>query len=178
VLIVLTGGVRSGKTSLAVALARRSPAPVVYLATCPRIDGDDEFADRIDAHRAERPEGWATVEAEYALGEAITEVADGAFLVVDCLTTWVGNRFYGGDDEPAVLAASDRALAAAADRSGDTVVVTNEVGLGIVPADRGSRAYRDTLGRVNQAWVGRADRALLLVAGRALPLHDPDDLLG
>jgi adenosylcobinamide kinase/adenosylcobinamide-phosphate guanylyltransferase len=90
----------------------------------------------------------------------------------------VGNRFYGGDDEPAVLAASDRALAAAADRSGDTVVVTNEVGLGIVPADRESRAYRDTLGRVNQAWVGRADRALLLVAGRALPLHDPDDLLG
>jgi adenosyl cobinamide kinase/adenosyl cobinamide phosphate guanylyltransferase len=177
VLTVLTGGARSGKSSLALELARRSGRPVVFVATCPRIEGDDELERRIGDHRAERPPDWTTVEVEHDLASALRGIDDGATVVVDCLTLWVGNLLVRGDAESAIDAASGQALAAVAARVGETIVVTNEVGFGIVPADRLSRTYRDALGRVNQAWVAAADRALLLVAGRALALHHPDDLL-
>jgi adenosyl cobinamide kinase/adenosyl cobinamide phosphate guanylyltransferase len=180
-LTVLTGGARSGKSRLAVALANRDDRagrPVVFVATCPRIEGDDDLDRRIDDHRAERPDHWVTVEAEHDLAGVITGAEAEATVVVDCLTLWVSNLLFRGDDEAAVLAMNAEALAAIARRPGATVAVTNEVGLGIVPADQLSRTYRDALGRVNQAWVAAADRALFLVAGRAIALHDPDELLG
>jgi adenosylcobinamide kinase/adenosylcobinamide-phosphate guanylyltransferase len=99
-------------------------------------------------------------------------------VVVDCLTLWVGNLQFHGHDDDAVLAASRQALDVVARRVADTVVVSNEVGLGIVPADAATREYRDLLGRVNRAWAEAADRSVFLVAGRALPLLDPHDLLG
>ena len=170
-LTVLLGGARSGKSTAALRIAERSQGAVCFVATSPRIRGDAELERRIEAHRAERPIGWRTIEAELDLVGAITEAGD-AHAVVDCLTVWLGNLLHHGRADDDVLAASTAALTAAVGRNADTTVVTNEVGLGIVPADADTRRYRDLLGRVNQQWVGASDRAWLLIAGRALPLTD------
>lgn len=175
-LVVLLGGARSGKSTYAEQLARRHQGAVTYIATAPHIPGDDDLEARIARHRADRPSMWATIEEEVDLAGALTRAGD-AFVVVDCLTTWTGNLQFHGWTETEVLAASDAAITVAAARPGTTVVVSNEVGMGIVPADELSRRYRDLLGRVNQRWVDAAHRALLLVAGRAVALHDADDLL-
>ncbi len=175
-LTVLLGGARSGKSLLAEQMALASTGPVAFVATSPQIDGDDDLAARVARHRAERPTRWTTIEEDLDLAGAIERSGD-AFVVVDCLTTWVGNLQHHGRTESDVLAACDAALAAIASRVNATVVVTNEVGLGIVPANELVRTYRDVLGRVNQRWVAAADHALFLVAGRAMPLHSPHDLL-
>ena len=175
-LVVLLGGARSGKSAYAESLARRHDGTVTYVATAPHIEGDDDLEARIARHRADRPAGWSTIEDELDLAEALTRAGD-SFVVLDCLTTWTGNVLFHGRSETEALAAADAAIAIATARPATTVVVSNEVGMGIVPADELSRSYRDLLGRVNQRWVAAADRALLLVAGRALALHDADDLL-
>lgn len=176
-LTVILGGARSGKSALADELGRRVGGPVTYLATCPRIEGDHDLDDRIERHRADRPSTWHTIEEELDLAAAIESV-HGGFLIVDCLTLWVSNLQYHGFDADTIDVASRRALEAVRQRAGDTVAVSNEVGLGIVPADPTTRAYRDALGRVNQAWAGSAERSVFLVAGRALPLTNPHELLG
>ncbi|MEM9563223.1 MAG: bifunctional adenosylcobinamide kinase/adenosylcobinamide-phosphate guanylyltransferase [Actinomycetota bacterium] len=179
-LTVLTGGARSGKSRLALDLAADAAGPdgpVVFVATCPRIDGDGDLARRIDAHRAERPTHWTTVESEVDLATTLAAADPEAVVVIDCLTLWVNNLLFRDHDEAAIVDAAEATLAAACARSSQTIAVTNEVGLGIVPGDELSRSYRDALGRVNQRWIAAADRALFLVAGRALALHDPRDLL-
>jgi adenosyl cobinamide kinase/adenosyl cobinamide phosphate guanylyltransferase len=175
-LTFLVGGARSGKSALAERLGRVHQGAVTYVATCPRIPGDDELAGRIARHRADRPSTWATVEEEVELATAIRD-AGNAMVIVDCLTTWVGNLMHHRWDADRITKASEAALAASAERTQPTIVVSNEVGLGIVPADLATREYRDVLGQVNRAWATAADRALFLVAGRALALHDPHELL-
>jgi len=170
-LTVLIGGARSGKSTCAERLAARGGGPVTYIATCPRIVDDADLAARIERHRADRPAHWETIESEIGLAVAI-ERASAPTVIVDCLTTWVGNLLHHGRTETEVLAASSEAIRAVGAR--DAIVVTNEVGLGIVPAEAATRAYRDLLGRVNQQWVDASDRALLLVAGRALDLRSLD----
>ena len=98
-------------------------------------------------------------------------------VVVDCLTVWAGSMLHHGRDEQALLDASDAAISALSGRGLDATVVSNEVGLGIVPVNELARAYRDALGRVNQRWVAASDHAMLMVAGRALPLREPNELL-
>lgn len=176
-LTLILGGARSGKSSLAEDVGRRSGGRVTFVATCPRIAGDDELAARIERHRADRPAEWTTIEEELDLAAAIDAAGDGV-LIVDCLTLWVGNLQHHGRSPDDVAAASRAAIDRVRRRSGDTVVVSNEVGLGIVPADAGTREYRDLLGHVNRDWATAADQALFLIAGRALPLHRPDELLG
>ena len=176
-LLVVTGGARSGKSSLALTRAEASGGDVVFIATCPRIDGDQELAERIDAHQAERPAHWRTIEAEHDLVEALAQADDRATVVVDCLTLWVNNLLFRGDGPEAIEAECRTAIEGVAARSGDTIAVTNEVGLGIVPIDPETRRYRDMLGRVNQLWIDAADHALFLMAGRALSLRHPDELL-
>jgi adenosyl cobinamide kinase/adenosyl cobinamide phosphate guanylyltransferase len=175
-LTFLVGGARSGKSALAEQLGRAHRGAVTYVATCPRIPDDDELAGRIERHRADRPTDWATVEEQTALADAIRSAAE-AMVIVDCLTTWIGNLMHHGWGVDRVIAESADALAAAVERTSPTVVVSNEVGLGIVPIDRSTREYRDLLGQVNHMWATAADRALFLVAGRALALHDPHELL-
>lgn len=170
-LTVLLGGARSGKSTAALRIAERSGGAVCFVATSPRIDGDDELDRRIETHRAERPPAWRTIEAELDLAAAVTDAGD-AHTIVDCLTVWLGNLLHHGRTDDEILAASTAALANVTARDADTTVVTNEVGLGIVPAEAMTRRYRDLLGCVNQQWVAASDRALLLVAGRALPLTD------
>jgi adenosyl cobinamide kinase/adenosyl cobinamide phosphate guanylyltransferase len=166
-LVVLLGGARAGKSALAVELAREWDGPVAYIATAEARD--DEMARRIARHRDERPAGWSTIEEPIALREALGRVDAGTYVIVDCLTLWAANLLERGDD---VLAEADAAAKVAAERDAPTVVITNEVGLGIVPATPLGRDFRDLLGAVNAAFVARADDAAFVVAGRALPLLD------
>jgi adenosylcobinamide kinase / adenosylcobinamide-phosphate guanylyltransferase len=175
-LIVLTGGTRSGKSRFAAELAVRSGAPVTFIATAEALD--DEMAARIAAHRAERPAGWLTVEEPYRLDEALAAADPSHVVVLDCLTLWLANALERGDDAESVENAATRAAAVAGGRDELTVVVTNEVGLGVVPATPLGRSYRDLLGSVNRIWVDASDRALLMVAGRAIPLLDAHELAG
>ncbi|HET9674502.1 MAG TPA: bifunctional adenosylcobinamide kinase/adenosylcobinamide-phosphate guanylyltransferase [Gaiellaceae bacterium] len=164
-LVVLLGGARAGKSALAVGLAREWDGPVVYIATAEA--GDDEMALRISRHRDARPEDWWTIEEPVALREALVKVDAGAYAIVDCLTLWVANLLERGAD---VLAEAEETAEVAAARESPTIVITNEVGLGIVPATPLGREYRDLLGAVNATFVARAGEAVLVVAGRALPL--------
>ncbi len=165
-LTVLLGGARAGKSALALELARDQAAPVVYVATAEA--GDEEMTLRIAQHRTERPETWRTVEEPIALRSAVAAVEPDACVVVDCLTLWVANLLARGDD---VLPEAEAVAELAAARHGPTIVVSNEVGLGIVPASPVAREYRDLLGAVNAAFVRRANDAAFVVAGRAIPLQ-------
>jgi adenosyl cobinamide kinase/adenosyl cobinamide phosphate guanylyltransferase len=164
-LVVLLGGARAGKSALALDLARGWDGPVAYIATAEARD--DEMARRITRHRTERPGEWSTIEEPVALREALRAVDADTYVVVDCLTLWVANLLERGDD---VLQEAEAAADVAAARDAPTVVITNEVGLGVVPATPLGREYRDLLGAVNAAFVSRADDAAFVVAGRALPL--------
>jgi len=173
-LTLLLGGARSGKSALAVEIGRRHHGPVTFIATSPlSIDGD--LSQRIARHRAERP-AWPTIEEPVDLRGALAAVGDG-LAIVDCVTLWVNNLLQRGDDDTAIEAAAADVAATTARRPGPTVVITNEVGLGVHPPTELGRRYRDVLGRVNQRWAAAAETALLLVAGRALPLTDPWTLL-
>lgn len=165
-MVLLIGGARSGKSTMAARLASDSRAPVTFIATA--VAGDEEMAERIRAHRASRPNTWTTLEAPLDLVPAIRSSAMGDFLVVDCLTLWVSNLLGEGAGSADVDAAAREAVAAL--RSRDSVVVTNEVGLGIVPVNDLARSFRDVLGSVNSRFAESADRAVLMVAGRALEL--------
>ena len=174
-LTVLLGGARSGKSALAQRLAGRWDGPVTVLATGQARDA--EMAERIARHRAARPAGWRTVEEPLELEAALAAAPADTFVVVDCLTLWVANLLERGLADGQVEELARSAAAAAAARAAPTVAVSNEVGAGIVPADALARRYRDLLGQVNAAWAAAADRALLLVAGRAVALADPLDVL-
>lgn len=170
-LTVLLGGARSGKSTLAVRKAAAADAPVVFVATA---EGrDEEMAERIARHRAERPDHWRTVEEPVDLLGAVAAAAPGDFLVVDCLSLWVSNLLETGLAEDDVAHAAVAVAAAASARPGTTIAVTNEVGMGLVPVYELGRRYRDLLGRVNAIWAAAADEALLVVAGRALVLEVP-----
>jgi len=175
-LTVLLGGARSGKSALAQRLAGRWDGPVAVVATGQARDA--EMAERIARHRAARPAGWETVEEPLELEAALAACGRDAFVAVDCLTLWVSNLLERGLTEAEVDARARSAASVAAARVAPTVAVSNEVGSGIVPADPLSRRYRDLLGQVNAVWAAAADHALLLVAGRAVPLSDPLALLG
>jgi adenosylcobinamide kinase/adenosylcobinamide-phosphate guanylyltransferase len=165
-LVLLLGGARSGKSALAVRLAVERGAPVTFVATARA--GDHEMAERIGRHRRERPKEWSTIEEPLDLVAAVDRAPAADTLVVDCLSLWVANVL---DDVDDVEERAGDAAATAAARPGLTVAVSNEVGLGIVPATPLGRRYRDVLGRVNTIWAGMADEALLVVAGRALRLE-------
>lgn len=175
-LVVLLGGARSGKSRLALELARDSGAEVAFVATAKALD--EEMAERIAAHRRERPSEHVTIEEPYELGRALASVDAAATCVVDCLSLWVSNVLLRGDEPDAVVSTSRACAEGAAAREGLTIAVTNEVGLGIVPATPLGRTYRDLLGTVNRIWVERADRAALVLAGRLLRLESSATLLG
>jgi adenosyl cobinamide kinase/adenosyl cobinamide phosphate guanylyltransferase len=174
-LTVLLGGARSGKSRLAVELALDFGSPVTFLATGEARDSEMEA--RIAEHRAERPESWQTVEESHALEGALLGIDSEHVVVVDCLSLWVANLLERGDEPVEVLEAATRAAALAAARRSLTIVVSNEVGLGVVPATPLGRTYRDLLGSVNRVWVGKSAVAALVVAGRALPLSGARELL-
>jgi adenosylcobinamide kinase / adenosylcobinamide-phosphate guanylyltransferase len=167
-LTLLIGGARSGKSTLAVRMASSGPSPITMVATAEPLD--DEMAARIASHRSERPSRWATIEAPLDLGPALSSTTDEGTVVIDCLTVWVANLLGAGRTDTEVLARAGKVAALAAERPGKVVVVSNDVGSGIVPGDALSRRYRDLLGRVNSAFAELAADAFLVVAGRVVPL--------
>jgi adenosylcobinamide kinase/adenosylcobinamide-phosphate guanylyltransferase len=188
-LVVMTGGARSGKSGAAQRLAESrhtSGQPVVVAVFA--SESDAEMTDRIARHRADRVDGFSVVEATGSAGW-LDEVPDGSMLVVDCLGTCLGLALVEAWDEaspdhvpmqdaeelPAGCTSAFEARCAAlvdalAARGGDTIIVTNEVGAGVVPAFATGRLFRDELGRANAALIGIADAAYLVVGGRLLDL--------
>jgi adenosylcobinamide kinase / adenosylcobinamide-phosphate guanylyltransferase len=168
-LVVYVGGARSGKSRLAVERAAAAEAPVVFVATGEA--GDEEMADRIAHHRAERPADWQTVEEPLELTRALRAAPVDATVVVDCLSLWVANLLERGLGDGALEDEAVAAAAEAARRAGPSFTVGNEVGLGVVPVSDLGRRYRDVLGRVNAIWAEAAIEAYLVVAGRLLRLE-------
>jgi len=160
---LVLGGARSCKSRYAEALIEAQPPPWIYVATAQALD--DEMAGRIADHRSRRDGRWRTVDAPDDLAGALAAVPAGAAVLVDCLTLWLSNRLLAGVDVDAEVAVFEQALDR---RAGPMVLVSNEVGFGIVPDNALARRFRDLQGRLNQRVAARADRAVLMVAG--LPL--------
>jgi adenosylcobinamide kinase / adenosylcobinamide-phosphate guanylyltransferase len=166
---LLLGGARSGKSVLALELAASSGAPVTFIATAD-TRGDADLEARVARHRDERPSAWTTVEAPRDVPDAIRAADASHVVVLDCVTIWVSNLMVAGLHEDGADAVADSLLAALRERSTPSIVVTNEVGMGVHPTTELGREYRDVLGRVNRRLSEGATRALLVVAGRVLPL--------
>lgn len=163
--ILVLGGARSGKSRHAQALAQKLAPARSFIATAQAFDA--EMAARIRRHRADRDSSWKTVEAPLRLAEALArEQAPGHVLLVDCLTLWLSNLMLGGAD---IEAATDALLGAIRQSAGPLVLVSNEVGFGIVPENALARRFRDAAGRLNQQVAEACDAVDLVVAG--LPLR-------
>jgi adenosylcobinamide kinase / adenosylcobinamide-phosphate guanylyltransferase len=154
------GGARSGKSAYAEKLVTALPAPWTYIATAQSFD--EEMADRIAEHQARRKPGWVTVNAPLELGAAIRAVPSGQPILIDCLTLWVTNLMLG--EQSVAQASQDLMLALAASHS-PVVLVSNEVGFGIVPDNKLAREFRDYAGRLHQHVATWADHVVLIVAG-------------
>lgn len=163
---LITGGARSGKSSLAERLAQASGREVVYIATAQVRD--QEMDARVAQHRARRPDHWQTLEEPHRLVETILAWQQpGRCLLVDCLTLWVTNLLLAEADMGAQREALCQALTAA---RGEIILVSNETGMGIVPLGELSRRFVDEAGWLNQAVAARADQVILTVAGLPLTL--------
>jgi len=160
--VLITGGVKSGKPSYALALAESFPEPRRFLATAEALD--DEMREKIARHRAERGDRFVTVEEPLDIHERLAEG-----MVLDCVPLWLNNMFHYKRE-----AEIDSVLGAFIERlPRDIVIVTNEVGLGFVPADELSRRYGNTLGRVNVRLAAACDRVALMVAGIPVDVKKP-----
>lgn len=169
-LVLVVGGGRSGKSAFALEYVERFGGGRVFIATAPVLD--DEMAERVARHRAERAgRGWRTVEEEIALAAALDAAAPGESALVDCLTLWLGNHMYRAEqsgampDESVAATMADELVAAARRREGLTLFVSNEVGLGVIPANPQARRFRDLAGRVNQIIAAAADEVHFLACG-------------
>jgi adenosylcobinamide kinase / adenosylcobinamide-phosphate guanylyltransferase len=212
-LVLITGGSRSGKSSLAQRMGEALPAPRTYVATSQL--SDDEWAERIARHQADRVAGqWATVEEPAAVPDAVRALAGSGVVMVDCVTVWVNNLIWAAAphglpanelepealqsgkslpstlsepewmemsmraaaamDEDDIAAAADELLGAARSVPGVVILVTNEVGTGIVPMDPVGRRFRDLVGRCNQVLAADADLVVLTVCGLPMVLKGAD----
>lgn len=168
---LITGGARSGKSRFAQDMAVQAGVPVLFVATAEA--GDEDMRKRIEAHKKSRPADWTTLETTSHVGGQITKnIGKSKLVIVDCITLLVNNIFMQYDDtidagaaEIGVMDEIEELIDCMDSTKADFLIVTNETGLGIVPADRISRLYRDLLGRANQRLAQRADEVHMLIAG-------------
>lgn len=181
-LTLVLGGARSGKSHHAEQLALQCAGPVTYIATAG--EGDEEMQLRVALHRARRPEHWGLVEEPVRLAEALyTHAQHGGCVLVDCLTLWLNNLLFAEQrDYPdtglitppeAWTAEIDALLTALPLLPGEVILVSNEIGLGVVPMGAITRFYVDELGRLNQRLATLADNVHLLVAGIPMVVKGP-----
>jgi len=170
---LIVGGSRSGKSRRAESLAGQKTMPVTYVATCATALMDDEMRRRVQEHRRHRPAHWLTIENRFDLPELIAE-NEGALLLIDCLTLWLSHGWITRPDEARILADLERALRTAAAGDGTLILVSNELGMGLVPTDAQSRGFRDLCGRANQVAAAYAGRVEFMVAGLPLVLKGGD----
>jgi adenosylcobinamide kinase/adenosylcobinamide-phosphate guanylyltransferase len=159
-LTFLLGGARSGKSAEAERLMTALPAPWIYIATAQAFDA--EMEERIALHRARRGQGWRTLDAPLDLAGALAQSPEGQPVLVDCLTLWLTNHMLAEHDLEEECARLETVLAAP---KGPWFVVSNEVGLGIVPDNALARRFRDAAGRLNQRIAAFADDVVFMVAG-------------
>ncbi|MCF7791666.1 MAG: bifunctional adenosylcobinamide kinase/adenosylcobinamide-phosphate guanylyltransferase [Victivallales bacterium] len=161
---LITGGVRSGKSKLGLKLAEKADKPF-FIATA--WAGDDEMAERIKNHKAERSDRWTTLEERFELAKAVEQAENNNadLIVIDCITLWANNLILNNKN---TALESRRLCEKLQSVNADVVMVTNEVGLGIVPDNKIARDYRDLLGDINQKLAEAATDVLLMVSG--LPL--------
>ncbi len=167
-LILVTGGASSGKSTFAEKMAREANVSVTYLATMPRLAGDGELSEKIEAHQKRRPESWSTIETTCEVAACMRNLPQGPGVVVlDCLSAYVSNLIIEKDkgrDE--IIGDAENALDILASRKDlQFLIVTNEVGSGIIPEHSMARKYREALGRVNQMTAERASQVFLCVSG-------------
>lgn len=168
-LTLILGGARSGKSTFAEQIARKGAKPVLFIATA--TAGDDEMAERIRNHRASRPAEWQTLELSYDLGRQLASPV-APVVIVDCITLLVSNILLSlpeNTPDEVILhklqIEIDELIAAQGRCGGQWLIVSNEVGLGLVPPYPLGRVYRDALGWANQALAREASRVILMVAG-------------
>lgn len=167
--VLVLGGAASGKSRYAEAVAKNLGKARLYIATAQAFDA--EMADKIFLHREQRAaDGWRTVEAPLDLAGALSQAEPEAAVLVDCLTMWVSNLLLAERD---VDLACDGLLAAMAARGGPTVVVSNEVGQGIVPDNPLARRFRDAQGGLNRRLAAKSDRVVAVMAGLPMALKGP-----
>jgi adenosylcobinamide kinase/adenosylcobinamide-phosphate guanylyltransferase len=180
-LTLLLGGARSGKSTLAERLASQRTKKVLYVATA--VPFDDEMKLRINNHQDQRPDTWITIESPTGICRAVQEELSTVDVVLlDCVTLLVNNLFMKISRDPdlpnqkllsdAVQQEINEMVVMINSSSADWIIVTNEVGLGLVPAYPLGRVYRDLLGWTNQRLAGEANEIYLMVAGLAVPLHE------
>lgn len=163
---LITGGVKSGKSSFALNLAKNAKNPF-FIAT--GWAGDDEMSDRIKKHKEERSRIWATIEEKFNLKAAIASavIQNADFIIIDCLTLWTSNLIYDKKDINSYVSNLTETLT---NIEIPIVLVTNEVGLGIVPNSKDGREFRDTLGLVNQRLAKAVDKVIFMVSGIPMEL--------
>jgi adenosylcobinamide kinase/adenosylcobinamide-phosphate guanylyltransferase len=164
---LILGGARSGKSRYAEKLIEGEPPPWIYLATAEVRDG--EMAERIAAHRARRHRSWQTIEAPHDLAAALAALPPRSPVLVDCLTLWLSNRLLADSDIGREIEKLERALLG---HDGAVVVVSNDVGSGVVPDNALARRFRDLQGTLNQRIAARASRVVLMVAGLPLAVKE------
>jgi adenosylcobinamide kinase/adenosylcobinamide-phosphate guanylyltransferase len=157
---LVLGGARSGKSRYAESLLTAAPPPWIYVATAQPDDA--EMADRIALHKARRARGWQTHEAPHDLAAAVGTPPNNAPMLIDCLTLWLSNRMLADAD---IEQETDALAAALAHRASPIVLVSNEVGAGIVPENALARRFRDAQGQLNQRVAAHASTVVLMVAG-------------
>ncbi len=170
---LITGGVRSGKSSYAEKFAKSLPGRRTYIATCPVID--EETAVRVAKHRELRAEdGWATIEEQIDLAGAVRKAMNSEVVLIECLTLWINNLMWQAEQRDGHLFESDilhfckTLLDACAEHPGNIIMVINEVGLGIIPENAVARKFCDLSGRCSQTVAAAADNVIFTSCG--LPL--------
>jgi adenosylcobinamide kinase/adenosylcobinamide-phosphate guanylyltransferase len=165
-LVLILGGVRSGKSRYAQQLASDDGGRVLFLATAEA--GDDEMVQRIARHKSSRPQTWCTIEEPLDISSALrNDTADADTVIIDCVTIWLSNLLLreGGATEDEVMEHIERIIDAYKKGGSTYIIVSGEVGMGLVPEHPMGRAFRDLLGFANQRLAAAADRMVLMVAG-------------
>jgi adenosylcobinamide kinase/adenosylcobinamide-phosphate guanylyltransferase len=164
-LTLVLGGARSGKSVCAERLLTTLPAPWAYIATAEAFD--EEMRGRIAAHKARRGDGWVQWEVPRDLAGALSDKVGGRPCLVDCLTLWLSNMMLDGRD---IESETNVLIQALSIRTAPSILVSNEVGLGIVPDNALARAFRDAAGLLNQRIAAIADRVIFVAAGLPITL--------
>ncbi|MCP4818382.1 MAG: bifunctional adenosylcobinamide kinase/adenosylcobinamide-phosphate guanylyltransferase [Shimia sp.] len=164
-LSLILGGAASGKSVFAESLVIADGAPRVYLATAQAFD--DEMRRKVTAHIAQRGTNWRTIETPLGAADDLAQVAENELVLLDCATMWLSNHLLAESD---LDAETGRLLNALETCKGRVVVVSNEVGLDVVPENKLARRFRDAQGKLNQSIAARADLAALVVAGLPMVL--------
>ncbi|MBI5561895.1 MAG: bifunctional adenosylcobinamide kinase/adenosylcobinamide-phosphate guanylyltransferase [Deltaproteobacteria bacterium] len=156
------GGARSGKSAFALGLAEDKPGPRVYIATACALD--PEMTARIEAHKAARGPQWSTIEEPIGVAERLSEISSGAVLI-DCVTLWITNLLMAGLPDAEIMQAVDGLAAACNGAKASAIMVSSEVGMGIVPEGALTRRFRDLAGAANQRFARAASEVYFVAAG-------------